>query len=1205
MLLGESDRAGHFVSDRLPVPDLLPTPFIALSAYVTREQALGKLAYRYYDKGAWSEWLALPEFGEGGVVGRMVFDVQFIDESVEFVQVRSDVRIYGELVVRLYYPGNSAGTSESSPSYRSMVCPCPQPGYCNRSCWDPGNDCPADPTPAFTTPTHMIVHHSAGQTTSSDFPAAVRSYWDLHVNTNGWDDIGYNWLIDGNGVLYEGRGDGVLGAHFSCMNSGTMGVCVIGNYQTNIPTSAALGKLYDLLAWEACDKGITIPGSSFHAGSSQTLNHISGHRDANNSTDPDGCPDGTVCPGDNIYTQLAAIRTAVAAEIAACGGGCGQPSNDGCSGSFSATILPFGSSCNPTPSTSCGATSSGFSSCTGTQDDDVFFRFVPTSSSATITVAPSTGYNAVVQVLTGPCGGGMSELACVNNTGTGGTETVTVTGLTSGTTYFVRVWHSSTGSGTTGNFTICAYNNSSSEDITVSGQQLSSSSVEAGGSITASADHNYTGSQLDANLPSFDLAYLLSTNCSLDGSDVYLGGDVSGLGSDDPTNSESEALTIPAGTSPGTYYVLFVADYNNELSEGSGEGNNVQCVQLTVTPPPGGEDITVTNTTLSAASVAAGGTVTASADHNYAGSQLDADLPSFDLGYLLSTNCALDGGDLLLDTDASGLGVDDPTNAESQGLTIPSGTSPGNYFILFVADYADELAEGAGESNNVQCVTITVQEACTVPAVPTPTFGSNSCPGPSLSSTITLQWNPVPGAAGYRLRVGLYPYNTNDYIDVGAGDCFPGTSYSIPLATFTTGVPLFWSVSAIGECGNDACLSAYSTPRYFSVLPVVLVSNGTTICDEESADLYINPLWFVTPPGLNSAQWYRDGILIPGATAANYSATQEGEYSIALTFTGSGVCTDPVVLGSSNAVQIVELNGDTDGDGVPNCADNCPYVSGHIGSPCNDGNPNTTDDLINASCVCEGTIAAVQLSARVFLEGAYVPASGLMNDALRSLGSYPLTEPYTALGYVHNGGGGETVQTSVLAIAGQNAVTDWVLLELRSSANPSQIIATRSALLQRDGDVVATDGISPVSFTASPGSYYVAVRHRNHLGVMTNWTVGLNGSPTVVDFTAQATDTWGTNARKTLTGAFPAEVLWAGDVTFNGQVQYIGSGNDRDPILVTVGSTTPNNTVNAYTTRDVNLNGQVKYTGTENDRDPILLTVGSTTPTTIRVQQLP
>ena len=123
---------------------------------------------------------------------------------------------------------------------------------------------------------------------------------------------------------------------------------------------------------------------------------------------------------------------------------------------------------------------------------------------------------------------------------------------------------------------------------------------------------------------------------------------------------------------------------------------------------------------------------------------------------------------------------------------------------------------------------------------------------------------------------------------------------------------------------------------------------------------------------------------------------------------------------------------------------------------------------------------------------------------------------------------------------------------------------------------------------------------------MTDATVALGAAPASVDFTTLSTATWGTNARKTSGGAIPMQVLWSGDVTFDHAIQYTGSGNDRDPILVTVGSTTPNNVLsNTYRTNDVNMDGQVKYTGTGNDRDPILINVGSTTPNNVRVEQLP
>jgi hypothetical protein len=248
--------------------------------------------------------------------------------------------------------------------------------------------------------------------------------------------------------------------------------------------------------------------------------------------------------------------------------------------------------------------------------------------------------------------------------------------------------------------------------------------------------------------------------------------------------------------------------------------------------------------------------------------------------------------------------------------------------------------------------------------------------------------------------------------------------------------------------------------------------------------------------------------------------------------------------------------------------------------------------------------ANVNVAPKLFLEGAYNSGTGLMNDALRTLVAFPTSDPYPGLGYVHTGTGNSgTVAPATLAVTGNNAIVDWVLVQLRNSATPSTIVASRSALVQRDGDVVDLDGTSAVAFGVPAGNYFVAVRHRNHLGVMSAAAIALSGSPVTVDFTAAATATFGTNARKTVG---TAQTLWAGDDTFNGELKYTGSSNDRDPILVAIGSTTPNNTLaNAYNSRDINLNGEVKYTGSGNDRDPILVNVGSTTPNNTRVQQLP
>ena len=267
------------------------------------------------------------------------------------------------------------------------------------------------------------------------------------------------------------------------------------------------------------------------------------------------------------------------------------------------------------------------------------------------------------------------------------------------------------------------------------------------------------------------------------------------------------------------------------------------------------------------------------------------------------------------------------------------------------------------------------------------------------------------------------------------------------------------------------------------------------------------------------------------------------------------------------------------------------------------GRINANNSLQYILTNCATYSPGVSVSARVFLQGPYNSTDGLMADGLRTAGLIPNTEPFTALGFTHvNGGGGETLGAGVTSTSGADAVVDWVLLELRDAGSPAQVLATRSALVQRDGDITATDGVSPVVFGVGAGDYHVAVRHRNHLGAMTATAITLDEAPTPIDFTSVATGTFGTDARIAI-GAVRA--LWTGNATGDATVKYTGGSNDRDPILLAVGSTTPNGSAAGYPRTDTNLDGIVKYTGSANDRDIILTNTGSTTPNAVRAEQLP
>lgn len=251
----------------------------------------------------------------------------------------------------------------------------------------------------------------------------------------------------------------------------------------------------------------------------------------------------------------------------------------------------------------------------------------------------------------------------------------------------------------------------------------------------------------------------------------------------------------------------------------------------------------------------------------------------------------------------------------------------------------------------------------------------------------------------------------------------------------------------------------------------------------------------------------------------------------------------------------------------------------------------------------EGATRDAKVAVKVLLDGPYVAADGLMGDGVRAAGLLPLSEPYTALGSTIVGwGAARRVAPSVFSVTGANAIVDWVWLELRSAAVPATVLRARPALLQRDGDVVELDGKSPVAMGAITGAGHVVVRHRNHLGCMTAASWALGATVQNVDLTLPTTSTWGTNARKAVSGR---TTLWPGDVHRDKKILYLGPGNDRDPILTAVGGSDPVVQQLGYFVEDVNLDGAVRYLGQGNDRDPVLVTIGGSTPTLIRIEQIP
>ncbi len=235
----------------------------------------------------------------------------------------------------------------------------------------------------------------------------------------------------------------------------------------------------------------------------------------------------------------------------------------------------------------------------------------------------------------------------------------------------------------------------------------------------------------------------------------------------------------------------------------------------------------------------------------------------------------------------------------------------------------------------------------------------------------------------------------------------------------------------------------------------------------------------------------------------------------------------------------------------------------------------------------------IKVKAKVFLQGAFDLNDKLMKDDLRKLKYIPSINPY---GIKDKSNAPEQVlNQSIFNTSGEDAIVDWVLLELRQKDNAKIVVATRSALLQRDGDIVDIDDAkSPVVFSVPQDAYFIVVKHRNHLGAMTDAAIDLKDQLIEVDFTHPETPVFGEFARKINENI---AMLWGGDADGNNYLIFQGGGvglPDNDKVFFDVFSDSRNhqNRYNfiseGYKDSDLNMDGQIKYQGGDNDIDNLI-----------------
>ncbi len=198
----------------------------------------------------------------------------------------------------------------------------------------------------------------------------------------------------------------------------------------------------------------------------------------------------------------------------------------------------------------------------------------------------------------------------------------------------------------------------------------------------------------------------------------------------------------------------------------------------------------------------------------------------------------------------------------------------------------------------------------------------------------------------------------------------------------------------------------------------------------------------------------------------------------------------------------------------------------------------------------------VVTNIKIFLSGTF--NNGTMSTTLDDNGFLPLDQPYNVQPWNYEG------TEKVTAIP--NGIVDWILIELRNDTSASSVVARRAAFLKNDGAVVDLDGSSPVLFNSiPPGSYYIVIKHRNHLAVMSANKVNLSMSSSNYNFTDSELKAYGKNPMQNLgNGQYG---LYSGDANGDGTVSQSDIINMWLPQFL--------NSKDGYQSADLNLDGSV------------------------------
>ncbi|MCB0177501.1 MAG: N-acetylmuramoyl-L-alanine amidase [Anaerolineae bacterium] len=326
--LAATGTHGTYTSGMINSPLAFTTDIVPLWAVELPEGTTLRLETRLsFDQGgSWSEWLNTPEafypVRDNLHSGYLIWAGQA--ETALQVRITLESNVPGlspefsELT--LAFSDTSQGPSDGEiagqmarVSSADDVCPVEKPAVVSRTEWGcPDGQASPYRSPQYAPVTHIILHQTETPNNTypyQDWAGWVRSVWNYHANVLRWGDVGYNYLIDPNGVIYEGRagGDDVIGIH-DTYNSGSMAIGFIGCYgncddprlTTAEPSQAMLDSAAYLMAWKVGQKELDpLISTDYHG---HNIPVIAGGRDVT----------WTSSPGDNIYNKLPYLREQVA-----------------------------------------------------------------------------------------------------------------------------------------------------------------------------------------------------------------------------------------------------------------------------------------------------------------------------------------------------------------------------------------------------------------------------------------------------------------------------------------------------------------------------------------------------------------------------------------------------------------------------------------------------------------------------------------------------------------------------------------------------------------------------------------------------------------------------------------------------------------------------------------------------------------------------